>query len=203
VQLDLSSYQVQVVNTSNTSLQGLKLTANLYDLQGKQLAAHTATVDLPADKESDVLDLQPGQWLQGNVVFAELQLTKASGEAMSRNFYWLTSQESSLRKLDTLPEAAISVNAEPAKTSGEEDQVTVTLANHGTGVALAAKLTLQDTAKHDRILPAYYSDNYISLLPGESRQVTIRYPKHEAKGGVEIALRGWNVSASVTSITSK
>ena len=27
-----------------------------------------------------------------------------------------------------------------------------------------------------RILPAYYSDNYVSLLPGEERTITVRAP---------------------------
>jgi hypothetical protein len=31
------------------------------------------------------------------------------------------------------------------------------------------KLTLKDAATGQRILPAYYSENYVSLLPGEER----------------------------------
>ncbi len=43
-----------------------------------------------------------------------------------------------------------------------------------------------------RILPAFYSDNYISLLPGEQRKVEISYPASAAKGSAHVALRGWN-----------
>jgi hypothetical protein len=43
-----------------------------------------------------------------------------------------------------------------------------------------------------RILPAYYSDNYLSLLPGETREVVIRYPATIA-GSPSVRLRGWNV----------
>jgi Exo-beta-D-glucosaminidase Ig-fold domain len=41
-----------------------------------------------------------------------------------------------------------------------------------------------------RILPAYYSDNYVSLLPGESETVTIRYSADEGEALVKI--RGYN-----------
>jgi hypothetical protein len=51
-------------------------------------------------------------------------------------------------------------------------------------------LTLLD-AKGERILPAYLSDNYVSLLPGESREVTIRSP--DAIRPAALSVRGWNV----------
>ena len=203
VQLDLSTYQVQVVNTSNVAAQGLRLTANLYDLNGKQLATHTAMVDLAADKESDVLDLQPGQWLPHHVLFAEMALTDASGEVVSRNFYWLADQESSLRQLTAMPAAALDLTARASAGPSSEDRLTVTLTNHGSTAALGAKLTLLDASTHQRILPAYYSDNYVSLLPGETRQVTIDYAAPVSGDGVELALRGWNLGSSVVRVTPR
>jgi hypothetical protein len=50
------------------------------------------------------------------------------------------------------------------------------LENTGSAVALAAKLTLLRASDGERILPAYFSDNYVSLLPGEKRVVEISYP---------------------------
>ena len=47
-----------------------------------------------------------------------------------------------------------------------------------------------------RVLPAYYSDNYVSLLPGESKEIVIECTK-AAKGGVTIGLRGWNLESRV------
>jgi Exo-beta-D-glucosaminidase Ig-fold domain len=61
-------------------------------------------------------------------------------------------------------------------------------------------LTLLDAAG-DRVLPAFYSDNYESLLPGESRDIKAQCP---AFGNTRsaIALRGWNVApASVKRIS--
>jgi uncharacterized membrane protein len=81
--------------------------------------------------------------------------------------------------------------AAAAGKSGAETLVTVTLANTGSAPALNGKLTLVD-AKGARILPAYYADNYVSLLPGERRTVEIRYPG-EARAGAKVELRGWNV----------
>jgi hypothetical protein len=55
------------------------------------------------------------------------------------------------------------------------------------------KLTLF-RADNTRVLPAYYSDNYISLLPGEERTLVVHVPSGAAgAGGLHFTLRGWNL----------
>jgi hypothetical protein len=59
--------------------------------------------------------------------------------------------------------------------------------------SLATKLTLLNVTDGTRILPAYYSDNYVSLLPGESREIEIEYPVKSGTGAPQLAVRGWNL----------
>ena len=73
----------------------------------------------------------------------------------------------------------------------------VELSNTGTAVSLATKLTLLNATDSSRILPAYYIDNYVSLLPGESREIEIEYPAKSASGPAQVALRGWNLAKQV------
>jgi hypothetical protein len=70
----------------------------------------------------------------------------------------------------------------------------VTLANDSAGPALNAKLTLVDEAGK-RILPAFYDDNYVSMLPGERRVIAIRYPA-TLSARPSVTLSGWNVAAA-------
>ena len=60
--------------------------------------------------------------------------------------------------------------------------------------ALANKLTLETASDGARILPAYFTDNYVSLLPGESREIEIEYPATAASGPAKVEIRGWNLS---------
>ena len=60
------------------------------------------------------------------------------------------------------------------------------------------KFTLEDSATGRRILPAYYSDNYVSLLPGEERTVNVTFPAGEEKP--EIGLRGWNLATQTIAV---
>ena len=44
------------------------------------------------------------------------------------------------------------------------------------------------------ILPSMWSDNYVSLLPGETRMLTARWRAEDATGAVPtVAVDGWNV----------
>jgi hypothetical protein len=61
-------------------------------------------------------------------------------------------------------------------------------------------LTLLGSDGKTRVLPAYYSDNYVSLLPGESKEIEISSPKPAAKGGLQLGIRGWNVAEQVVHI---
>jgi hypothetical protein len=77
------------------------------------------------------------------------------------------------------------------------------LKNTGPAVALAAKLTLLRASDGERILPAYFSDNYVSLLPGEKRVVEISYPEANASPAAIIAIRGWNVVPARAEVEAK
>ena len=70
-------------------------------------------------------------------------------------------------------------------------RVEVELTNRGTAVALAAQAVVRDAESRGRVLPAYASDNYVSLLPGERRRIFIEVPKPTRAVAVE--LKGWNV----------
>jgi hypothetical protein len=46
-----------------------------------------------------------------------------------------------------------------------------------------------------------WEDNYVTLMPGESRTVTARYlSKIALKGPVELVVEGWNIEATTIAI---
>jgi hypothetical protein len=80
-----------------------------------------------------------------------------------------------------------------ATTTAGNNEVRIDLRNTGQVAAIENKLTLL-RADGSQVLPAYYSDNYVSLLPGEERQVTISIPESERGSGLRLQIRGWNVT---------
>jgi hypothetical protein len=132
-------------------------------------------------------------------VLVKLELTDEQGQLVSENFYWQARDEASLQALNELPVSDIRLAAVAAGRAGNENRIRVALRNESRAAALAAKLTLLD-ARGQRILPAYYSDNYVSLLPGETREIEISVPV-ATTGETHLKLRGWNVKPATTSVT--
>jgi hypothetical protein len=126
------------------------------------------------------------------MVLVTLRLHDAAGLLVSDNTYWQGKDDASHRKLNALGTQKLELKA-TALTIGEERVVSVQIANAGKQAALAAKLTLVDHMGV-RILPARYSDNYLTVLPGEPRTVEIRYPARLGTRAT-VNLRGWNVRA--------
>ena len=57
--------------------------------------------------------------------------------------------------------------------------------------AIGIKLNLRDISTNKRILPAYFSDGYFTLLPGEHRRLTV---SSNYSGEMLISVDGYNVS---------
>ncbi len=202
VQLNLPDYSTAVVNTTTQPLTGLTVTATAYSPEGKVLLEQSQPVSVAMDAVTAGPKLGLTPQLLANVVYVKLQLKDSTGRVLSDNFYWLAAEESTYRQMVRLPNATLIATATATKT---KDGVTVhvQLTNRGTSVALANKLTLNEASGGAQVLPAYLSDNYVSLLPGESRSIDIEYPEKAAKGAVELSVRGWNLSSVAVPVTQQ
>jgi hypothetical protein len=123
----------------------------------------------------------------------------AEGQVVSRNVYWLAGDSRDFQQLSRLPQATLRVKA-TATRNGEMMRITVKLWNTGLVVALQNKITLLNATTGGRILPAYYSDNYVSLLPGESQTVEIQYPAGTTPA---LTLRGFNLAQRNVELTEE
>ncbi|PZR35464.1 LamG-like jellyroll fold domain-containing protein [Caulobacter segnis] len=197
VQMSLADHRLAVVNNTTTPVTGAKLRARVLDLSGKVRVDQTDTVEAKADAVTLGRTLELGL-SSGDAAVVRLDLTGADGAVLSRNLYWVGADAAGERKLSAMSAQPVSLAVKAAAASGEENVLAVDLANTGSGPALNAKLTLID-AKGNRVLPAYYADNYVSLLPGERRTVEIRYPG-KVVAGAKVELRGWNVRPAVVAV---
>jgi Exo-beta-D-glucosaminidase Ig-fold domain/Concanavalin A-like lectin/glucanases superfamily/Glycosyl hydrolases family 2/Glycosyl hydrolases family 2, sugar binding domain/Glycosyl hydrolases family 2, TIM barrel domain len=200
VQLDLSNYDVAIVNTTNTALAGLLVSADVYSLDNKLLLHHEEKKDASADAETDGFKLELAKLLADSMVLVKLGLRNSAGEVVSENFYWLGADSASYRQLNRLAAASVSATASSSSADGKV-HVRVKVQNTGSVVSLVDKLTLLNASDGSRILPAYFTDNYVSLLPGESREIEIESPETAVRGAVQVAMRGWNLESQIISVS--
>jgi len=201
VQFDPANNKVEVGNSLPDAKAGLTARARVYSLENKLLAEHEEKKDVPSGAtQFFALDLAPH--LKDNVAFLKLELRDGKGALLSDNFYWLAGTSADYRRLNRLAKAQIKATLRSAEEE-KQARLKVTLENTGTCAALHIKLTLLDAGGKVRVLPAYYSDNYVSLLPGESKEIVIEYPKSAGQAGVSLGLRGWNLDSRVVPLGSQ
>ncbi len=189
-QLNLSDESVDLINLGDAGKFGVRVLVT--GLDGKVLNDETKSVQAAANARTSIGKLELSRLAGAHAVFVKLEVKDAAGAMVSDNFYWWSKEDAGLQELDGLPQATVDSSASVAR-DGQEKIVTVKLRNRGSEAALLLKLTLDNSVTGERILPAYYSENYASLLPSEERVITIRYPADSSTPA--IGLRGWNLGS--------
>ena len=201
VQMDPNTFQVQLANSLPNTVSGLSVRAKVFSLENTLLAEHEEKRDAPTGV-TEAFSLDLASHLKDNVVLIKLELCDASGKLLSDNFYWLGGQSANYRKLNHLPSAQLVTTASVTKQK-DSLKVHVRLENRGTSAAIETKLTLLESDGRTRILPAYYDDNYFSLLPGETKDIDIQAPASAVKSAPVLGLRGWNIPEKVLIISGE
>lgn len=109
----------------------------------------------------------------GGLHLVKLQLHDAGGKLLSDNMYWHYGTPRDMRALNSLPLATIGSTITSHRRREDRTLLTVRLRNDGPPPAAMVVLSLRRAATGDRVLPAGYSDNYLWLLPGESRDIVV------------------------------
>ena len=133
--------------------------------------------------------------------FLFLELTDEEGKELARNEYFLVAENdtydwaktnwvhtpiikyASYAMLDGMSTKHVELSVKPSS----EGLYEATVSNPSDKVAFMVRLTAKDP-KGELICPAYWSDNYLTLAPGESRTVTCRMPSLAADTTVNIQL---------------
>jgi hypothetical protein len=195
VQLDLATNEVEVINTTRDPLHQVKVDADVYALNGRRLLHRDATLDAATDDVTRALHIDLAPLLGDTTVFVNLMLHQQNGALISQNFYWRAASDAGYRALDQLAPAHVTLSVQQASGAEFEHgrRLEVRLKNMSAVAALNTKLVATYATDGSEILPAFYSDNYISLLPGEERTVTIDMPKVRVDQALRLKIRGWNV----------
>jgi len=195
VQLDLATNDVQVINTSRESLHQGKVDVDVYTLEGKLLLHRQTALDAASDDVTQALPLDLAPLLGDTTVLVHLALHGRDGTLLSQNLYWRAASDAGYRALNTLASAhiALSVETAPSTEATQGRQIEVHLKNTSTIAALNTKLTTLYSNDESEVLPAFYSDNYISLLPGEERTVMVDMRGVDRSRPLQVKVRGWNV----------
>ncbi len=209
IQYAYDDESIWVINGLRDSLEGLDATAILYSFDLKEVGRQQAKVNLDDDGKVKAF---PMTW-PANLSpthFLKLELRDKAGELRSQNLYWLstskdipgTDSENKEGFFDGVPKSRADFTAlnalPPAKiemqSQWNKGNMTVTLTNSGTALAFQIQLALTNATDGLEIGPTYWSDNYFSLLPGESRILHAVIPgMADSTTPPTVRVGGWNI----------
>ena len=192
-QMNLPDYRLAVVNTTQSSERHLLLRTRVVSLENRTLSDRIDRVDAPSNAVSTLaVPLELHRLLgEEGVVLVKLTLTASNGSVLSDNVYWQARDEQSERRLNDMPAQPIAMSS-ASQPEGSGSRVEITLIDRGAAPALAAKITML-AAGGARALPVYYSDNYVTLMPGEVKKIVVHCPS-AAGSCARAGLRGWNIA---------
>jgi hypothetical protein len=186
---DSNADLIKAANNTVSDLTDLTAEAWAYNLEGKKLWHKSFRLDLSSTTVKNCFPIKrpPG------VFFIKLKL-RHGNKILSDNFYWSSSKGGSCTNLNDLPRVTLPTTV--AKSGdGQTCRLTVQVKNPTHSVALMIHLNVVRAGSGERVLPVFYQDNYFSLLPGESRTVSIEFAIANLAGGQpELTMDGWNIS---------
>lgn len=141
--------------------------------------------------------------------FIDLKLYNYKNEIVSSNFYTLSTkpiildysqnkwyvtpikQYDDLTKLDQLSKTEVVVSKKLLRKNGQTKLV-LNIENPSSIIAFQIELNLFNKLNDEVIIPTYWDDNYITLLPHENRNLTCSL-SNDGLDNIYLKVRGWNV----------
>ena len=213
IQYAYDTHGVVLVNHTLADAQGLQARIRVRNLDGSvRYERKLQGIALAGNHAQQVATL-PALTGLSRTYFVELELAAADGKPVSRNVYWLSTQAdrldwphsnwyltpvtryADLTALQSLPEATSEVRA-TLRHMAAQDTVTITLTVPASSraVALFQHVSIRQSAGGKPVLPILWSDNDVTLWPGESLALTARYAGQGTAAPV-VEVSGWNVPA--------
>ncbi len=196
-----------IVNNTFRTQRDLMMQVRVIDMNGKSRLLSQQFFEVGPTVAKRYLAIGRGiDHMRSNEgIFLSLRLVNTAQQIVSDNLYWLPDSTGNYSGLQHIVKAALVVDAayKPAdiaatsagwRASGSA-HITVTLRNPGDGpLAFFNRVSLVDPTTRQRLLPVFYSDNYISILPGESKTITLDYTPQPGAPAPLVSVRGWNAA---------
>ncbi|HSP05667.1 MAG TPA: glycoside hydrolase family 2 TIM barrel-domain containing protein, partial [Acidobacteriota bacterium] len=206
---DYGDSSIHIINDTYTEYRDLAAEIRVLSPESKDLYAQSVKTSIGQYESKKVLDLQAPEGVP--VYFLSLKLKGQDGAVLADNFYWLSAKPDVLdfeksdwfytpskdyadfSALNKLPAANIEVE-EHLLANG----IAVTLKNPGTQIAFFLELKAVGDRTGRPILPVFWDDNYVSLLPGETKILKAQFSAGDLRGEKPLLqVSGWNVSPTM------
>jgi exo-1,4-beta-D-glucosaminidase len=205
---DYSSRSIFLVNDTLTGYGNLTAEIRIFDSNSKEIFKNKQPVSSQTGSSNEIFKLPDFPGITATY-FLDLRLIEKGGTQIASNFYWLSTkpdildydakvepweyytpskQYADYTLLNSLAPATIEIRQE---MQNDNNGLTVELANIGSTIAFGIKLDVVEKETDDNIVPVFWQNNYITLLPNTRRIISVRFNEDASK--VKLNVHGWNV----------
>lgn len=188
IQLNLNDSVICVINQTANKVSYTAVN-RLYDIHGKLLSEQKNPVSL---NSHNVISLNKIVLPKGidEIYFLRLELTDQD-RVVDENLYWLSNKTHSYEKLNELKKVVVKATIKKS----DEGHSVIVISNPGEETAFFIRLKILN-AEDELVLPAFLTDNYLTLLPGDEKQIGLDLTESFNPGsrdGLKLVVEGWNV----------
>ena len=195
IQWNANDDTVEVVNYNAGAQKGLTAHAEMLGPDGGVLWQTSATLDSAEDSTSAPIKMQYPAASTGTLRFIRLTLMRGS-KTVSSNFYLYGGADEDFTGIRKLAQVQVSERSHVTQT-GAKWMIDTELRNASQTPALMVHVKAVRAKSGDVIAPAIYDDNYIALMPGESRTIHIELEDADTRGErPRVVVSGFNVGAA-------
>lgn len=173
-----------LLNTTLKDYTDLSIVARIYNLEGKLLWEKETRASSKANTVQELLDIPVPEGIQG-AYFLRLALN-----ADVPNIYWLTTEPKDYTSLSQLPKSRPDIKTD-IKKEGSNFVGTVRL-SADSQISFFNRIKVFDRETGKRILPVHYSDNYITLMPGDQQEISLEFPANLPEERIQIVVDSYN-----------
>ncbi len=203
---------IYLTNDTFSAFENYRAEIQVFTLDSKRVFEHSIQVNIDENESRKIFELPKIDGLS-SVYFVDLKLCNSQNQEICNNFYWLSTKADILDEegtlwfvtpnkeyadftaLHELPQTTLEVTHQFIDL-GKEYEVKVVLKNPSDVIGFFIDLNEYGQASGNSILPIFWDDNYISVLPGEVKEITGRFSKDDLKGDKPaFRLSGWNVNS--------
>jgi mannosylglycoprotein endo-beta-mannosidase len=167
----------------------LAVIARMYNREGKVLWEKQIAADAKANTVKPLFDVPAPEGVDG-AYFLKLELPGGTP-----NIYWLTTKEKDYSSLSQLPASKPTFTV--AYESTDNHYTCKVQLENGNQISFFNRIKVIDKTTGERILPVHYSDNYITLMPGDKREVSLQFTTDLSKDRIQIVSDSWTADRMI------
>jgi hypothetical protein len=191
IQMNLHDNKVVVVNATNKIYQKIQAKFEIFDLNGKKIASIQKDTIVASNGLTECFTAKFTAQLP-EVYLVRLTLADKN-QIYSQNEYWKSRLDNgSFESFNNLPTAILKAKL----VKQDNDKIAFQISNEGTEPAIGIKLNLKDMKTDKITLPAYFTDGYFTLLPGEKKQIEVELSSSK-KLKYQLVAEGYNLKSMI------